>query len=395
MTESAATLIPSLTPLIYRGEGWSLRSISAGDKPAFQTLLAEVPFGGALNLREDRRGDPTRLRTFEAQGTQFKPTGYLIEDDTGAPIGCLSMVVRPGRFGTDTINICHLSDLRIIEQHRGAKVLPAALQAACEDIRAQHGVEVFFTGVFDQDERALGALTHRDDRRYQQPMAQIMHQLNLGLVPLRSRTVAAPTRRIERCSSATLDEVGDLLARSHAMSTLGRAESAAGFASRLHQATGGELERVIMVRESRGGALACCGLVLPTGDMRRLVLNPMKGEAASMLRRFNLKRWIGAYPRLPVGEDPIPLLQLCFVAQRDEEPGPLRDLFLAVLSETWEDDARWLSLSAPRHGPAARVLDQLPVFKVPLSLLAVTPAGTRWNNVDFRTQRCGIDPLFL
>ena len=395
VNEPVDTVIPSLTPLLFRGDGWHLRAASTGDRAAMQSLLKEVHVGGALNLSEDRCGVPARLRVFEAQGTEYDPMSYIVEDEQGVPIGCLSLVVRPGRLGTDTLNICHISDIRIVEGHRAAAIFPAALQACCEDVRERFGVEIFFTSVFDQDHRALGALTHRDDRRYQQPMAQVMHQSTLSLTPLSARTLPTPDRRIERCSSATIAEVGELLARSHAMSTFGRGLSAAGFASRLHHATEGNLERIVMVREARGGALACCGLVLPTGNMRRLVLNPMHGHASGAARRFNLRRLLKGYPKLPIGKGPTSLLQLCFVAQRDDEPGPLRDLFLGVLSQRWDDDAEWLSIAVPRQGSAARAIDELPTFNAAMSLLAVTKAGTRWNNVDFRTQRCGVEHVFL
>jgi len=98
------------------------------------------------------------------------------------------------------------------------------------------------------------------------------------------------------------------------------------------------------------------------------------------------------------------------LAQRDEDPGPLRDLVLAVLTGAWPEPTSepaggngaasrtkpsWLSVAIPRHGPASHVLDDVPCFTLPVSLMAVTRAGTRWNNVDFRTQRCGVEHLFL
>lgn len=346
-------------------------------------------------MTEDRGAAPEALRVFEAQGTPNDPETFLIESDLGEPIGCITFVVRKARFGSDTLNVGHICDLRIVPKYRAATVLPAALRTCCDDLWDRLGTEVFYTGCFDHDQQALGAFTHRDDRRYQQPMAQVMHQLTVALLPRAARLRDTPSRRIERGSSTTLQEVGEFLSRAHAMSTLGRADSPAGFAARLQHATGGNLERIVLVREARGGALACCGVVLPTGDMRRFTLGPLRDQPALAARRFNLKSLVGSHPRLPVGTGPTALLQLAFVAQRDEEPGPLRDLFMAVMAEPWEDEARWLSVAVPRHSTAARALDDLPAYSAPLSLIAVTRAGTRWNNVDFRAQRCGIEHVFL
>jgi hypothetical protein len=395
VSESFATVIPSATQLLFRGEGWGLRPASSGDRAAMHQLLNTVPFGGPLTVHEDRGGVPGRLRVFEAQGTPHDPYSFLIEDDLGMPIGCLSVVVRKARMGADTLTVGHISDLRLLPTHRGASILPAALRACCDEMRDQHGVEVFYTGCFDHDQQALGAFTHRDDRRYQQPMAQVMHQLTVALLPQGARLPGSPSRRIERGSSATLEEIGEFLHRTHAMSTLGRAESPAGFAARLQQMTGGNLEQIVLVREARGGALACCGAVLPTRELRRFSVGPLRDEPRRAARRFNLGSWLGGYPRLPLEAGPTSLLQVALLTQRDEEPGPLRDFLLAIMSEPWEDEARWLSVAVPRHSPTARALDDLPAYQAPLSLLAVTRAGTRWNNVDFRAQRCGIEHVFL
>ncbi|MGB0588215.1 MAG: GNAT family N-acetyltransferase [Myxococcota bacterium] len=396
MSESLATVIPSATQLLFRGEGWGLRPASSEDRAALNGLLSSVPFGGPLAIREDRGGVPARLRVFEAQGTAHDPLSFLIEDDVGAAIGCLSFVVRKARLGADTLTVGHISDLRLSPKHRGASLLPAVLRACCDHLRDTEGVEIFYTGCFDHDQQALGAFTHRDDRRFQQPMAQVMHQLTVGLLPRGARLPGAPSRRIEYGSNATLEEVGEFLHRSHAMSTLGRSESPAGFAARLQQMTGGNLEQIVLVREARGGALACCGAVLPTGGLRQFHFGPLRDAPKRAALKFNLSSWFGGYPRLPLETtSPTPLLQVAFLAQRDEEPGPLRDFLLAIMAEQWEEAARWISVAVPRHSPMARALDDLPGFQSPLSLLAVTRAGTRWNNVDFRAQRCGIEHVFL
>ena len=395
MPESIATVIPSATQVLFQGQGWRMRPASTGDRAAIHEMLRTIPFGGPVNLSEDRGGVPGRLRVFEAEITAEDPELFLLEDDAGSPIGCLSIVVRPARLGTDLLSLGHISDLRIAPQYRGAKVLPIALQVACDEVRERLGAEIFYTACLDEDRQAFGAFTHRDDRRYQQPMAQVMQQQTIGLLPLKIRQRFQPTGRIEQGSEATLEEVSEFLARSHATSTFGQALSAAGFAARIHKATKGQLERILLVRDTRGGGLACCGVVMSTGSMRRFVLGRMQGGTASAARRFNLKRWTGGYPRLPIERGAQGLLQLAFVAQREDEAGPLRDLISAALTHPWGGDEQWLSVATPRQGQSARALSGLPSFELPISLMAVTRAGTRWNNVDFRTPRCGVEHLFF
>lgn len=394
MTESPATVIGPPSDVVFQAEGWRLRVANTDDRPALNHLLETIPFGGPLAVTEDRGGTPDLLRAFEAQSTGFPPLQFLMEDPQGEAIGCFSIVTRRARFGADELIAGHLSDLRVRPTHRGATIMPTALRAACDLSRERTGAEVFFTGCLDYDTHAYGALTHRDERRYQQPMAQVMQQLTLALVPPNARMPDNPSRRIERGSRATLDEVGDFLSRAHAMSTLGHVLSPEAFAERLHHATSGDLERIILVRESRG-TLACCGAVISTGSMRRFALGHLTGSARAQARRFGLRSWTGGYSRLPAGRGPQPLVQLGFLAQRDEDPGPLRDLLLATLSETWATSPTWLTVAIPRHGAASQVLDDVTRFKVPVALMAVTRAGTRWNNVDFRTQRSGVEHLFL
>ena len=395
MSESVPTLVPSRTPLLFSSDSWRLRTLSPADYTTMHNVLASIPFGGGLNLSEERQGAPDTLRALEALGSGSEPITYLMEDPAGQAIGCVSFVVRKARLGTDILRVGHISDLRLKRPYRGAKVLPKALQICCDNVRDHLGAEMFYTGVFDHDHHAYAALTRRDDRRYQQPMAQVMSQITLGLMPLGGHRLERPMRRIELGSEATLEEVGELLARTHATSTLGRSEGAADFAARVRHLTRGDLGRIVLVREARGGALACCGVVLATQEMRRFSSSKLQGEAGRDARRFNLKSLLGRSPRLPFNRGPVSLLQLCCVAQREEEPGPLRDLFLGILHHDWGDDADWLTVSVARQSPVSRALEGLPSFNAPLSLLAVTRAGTRWNNVDFRTQRCSIEHIFL
>ena len=79
----------------------------------------------------------------------------------------------------------------------------------------------------------------------------------------------------------------------------------------------------------------------------------------------------------------------------EDDPGILRDLLIGILRDMEPTHQRGLLFAVPKTAAFERALDGLPTYRIPFSLLAITPAGTPWNNVDFRARRAGFELAFL
>ena len=83
-----------------------------------------------------------------------------------------------------------------------------------------------------------------------------------------------------------------------------------------------------------------------------------------------------------------------FIEVQRGDQGVVVDLVRGILAELEATPVEWLMLTVPRDTSTDMALDSFAAFRIPLLLLAMTPAGTPWNNVDFRTQRAGFELSF-
>jgi hypothetical protein len=149
-----------------------------------------------------------------------------------------------------------------------------------------------------------------------------------------------------------------------------------------------------MVRDGTG-TLTACLTVSDTGRYRRFVPLGTAGlaRAESLARRA--ASVVGLGPRPLAERATAEILWVSTIEARSDDPQSLRTLLEGTLAAHAESAWDWLGVALPRSPQTTALARALRANVVPLSVLALSLAGTRWNNVDFRAPRVRLDPAFL
>ncbi len=387
--------------VLFEGDGWSLEvsePLESGgpDLPdpvrvALGELHERIPFGPKrLQISERRDPDPLRLRVAEAGSEGGVAKVYLVRDAEGEARGSLVLVTRPARVGSDLLPVGHLTDVRFDPIVRRARVFPTVLHHALEDCRRETGAEVFYTAVLSDDDVATRAFLMRREARFEQPMAQVMSRLCLGLVPLGGPDLGAPRLHVQRASDVDLDELVAFLERNEGTRRLGHEATAASLARRFQQWPGFGISSFFVARRA-GARIVGCAAVLDPTSLRRFELS----RRSSLARRYNLSGLLHGHSRLPRRGAPLSVGMLTHLDVDGEDPATLRDLICGIHAELSDSSSLgWLGLAVPCDVPLENALEVARPFRVGLSLLALSRAGSAWNNFDFRTSRPGFEPAF-
>ncbi|MGM0576565.1 MAG: GNAT family N-acetyltransferase [Myxococcota bacterium] len=379
--------------VLAEGEGWRVRLATPADDAALRDLVRRVPFGAPTPFVEDRGDDFFALRRLRTRDPSVPPDVFLVEDDGGAPVGCLSVAARPGRHASDVLSVGHIGDVRMLPEHRGGRVFPGALRAALEHVRDRRGAEVFQTAVPCHDYGALDPFLQRRAARYEQPMAQVMTLMDLVLVPLQGRARAEPERMVQRASDLDLEPLAAFMSRHQTTRRFGEDVTPQRLRQLVARLPDFGVDRFFVVRES-GARIVGCAAALDLSSVRRFVPLEREGEARLDALRFRLRGLVRGHDPLPEPGVPADVVFLGGVEVSREDPGILEDLLLGMHAELGAAGHEWMAVSIPRGSGLEEALDPLPTWRIPFAVLAVTLAGTPWNNVDFRAARVGFEAAF-
>ncbi len=373
-------------------EGMRIREATEADNDALCGLVGSIPFGGATQLVEERGGDFFALRRAEAEG-HSEPIVLLVETAEGNPVGCLSCTVRPGRHGANDVPVGHLADIRLTADARGARVFPALTRLACELARDRYQTELFMTAVLEHDQRAIDAFIRRDARRFEQPMCQVMTLMDVVALPVGARSHGRPGRLVQRASAVDLQEMAALVARGQATRRFGRPSKAEAISARAAAWPGFGIDSFFVARDP-GAAIVGAAAVWEPTPLRTFsmqgVTRPMRWQRSL----FDLKAPLLGHRRLPPRGQPIRAAYVEFTEVARGDQGVVIDLVRGILADLEATPVQWLLVTVTRDTSTDMALASFAAFRIPLLLLAITPAGTPWNNVDFRTQRAGFELSF-
>lgn len=319
---------------------------------------------------------------------------FLIQATNGEAIGCLTVVVRPARFGTEAIRIGELCDVRLEPGSRGGTIFPRALKAALEYVGNWYDIEVFRTAVLGDDFRSLWPWLRRNERRYEQPMAQVMSRMDVVWLPLNVRWLPRPTHHLQRAKELDREELVAFLLKSEATRRMGLSLTPSQLSRRFATWPTFGVENFQLVRGSNGQIVGC-GAPWNPDSLRTFRLGrPSLGSKLARMR-FDWRAkftGLGALPKPQV--DLAPLL-VTHMEVADDDPAILRDLLIGILRDLEPTHQKGLLFAIPKTPSFDRALQGFPNYRIPVSLLAITPAGTPGNNVDFRARRTGFELAFL
>lgn len=386
---------PTTDELLHEGDRWTLRRVD-GDtaRDALRDLLRRLPLGsGRLCVTEDRGEDPLLLRAVQAD-PQSAPQVYVAFNAEERPVGSLVVVHEQRRLGPDLVPVGQVCDVRFDPELRGARAFPAALRAALEHAEGALGTEVFHTVILGDDAHTRSAFLHRREGRFEQPMAQMMSRLDLALLPLAQRTRGPGQVLVQRASALDLDALIAFLRRTESTRRLGLDVGRASLARRFQGWPGFGVESFFVAR-TKGARIVGCAALLDLTQLRRFerVLPPGAGRLRGL--GLALRSHLAGSRALPRPGRAPQLGMLSHVEIDGDDPGIFLDLVRGAHCElAATTDLDLIGVAVPQDSPLVRALTSLPGPRVPLSLLALTRAGTPWNNVDFRTARPGFEPAF-
>ncbi len=386
---------PRASVVVYEGDGWTVRLAGPEHADAIATLLRTISFGAPLPMVEERGPDPFALRRLGMGLSGLEPWLFLVEREDGSPGGCISVTVVGGRFRAAVRPIGWVSDVRLIPDLRGARVFPAMFRVALEHVRREvPGLDVFGGSLVDHDHLALTPFMHRDKRRFEQPMAQVMALADLYLISLRGRGRARPGRMVQRARSEDLDELAHFLATHQATRRFGEHVTRRWLNHRLSAWPGLRVEDFWVVR-GQGARILGCAQVWDPSAVRRFVRHPAGSGMKGRELWFNMTAPLARRGGLPPAGEPVAMAFVSALEVAGDNIAIARDLLLGLHQQLRGGGLDWLAYAVTRDSGFERAAEPFGQWRLPLSLMAITPAGTPLNNHDFRTQRPGFDPVLL
>lgn len=390
---SSPTTRRSIRPaeVLHEGEGWLIRRSRPGDTVAVAELLREVPFGGPLPIAEDRGVDAFALRNIRTMDPATAPEIYVVEA-RGSVAGSACVVVRPGAATGAVVPLAHLTDVRLRPELRGGKVLPTLLRLALEDVRVRLGAELAVMQLLDRDHAALAPFIRRTRERFEQPMAQVAGLADVLLIPVGHHHEVP--RHFSAAAHHDLPELGTFIAARQSSRRFAELVSMESLAQELTRLPGQRVDQTFMMRDPTG-ALSACLTVVDTGRFRRFIpLAPTGMARAEALVRRSASA-LGLAPPMPADDEAAEVLWVSSIEARGDEPARLQALLEGVLATHEESAWDWLGVALPRGPQTTALARALRATVVPLSVLVLSLAGTRWNNVDLRAPRVRINAAFL
>ncbi|MEZ4266134.1 MAG: hypothetical protein R3F39_07130 [Myxococcota bacterium] len=377
--------------VLHEGQGWAIRRSRPTDALAVSELLREVPFGGEFPVVEERQEDAFALRNIRTMDAGSAPDIYIVESQ-GFVAGSACVVVRPGAATGGIVPLAHLTDVRLRPELRAGKVLPTLLRIALEDVRVRLGAELAVMHLLDRDHVALAPFIRRSRERYEQPMAQVAGLTDLLLIPL-GRHTDIP-RHFSAAAHHDLPELGTFISARQASRRFAEPVSIETLAHELTRLPDQRVDHTFMMRDATG-ALSACLTVVDTGRFRRFVpLQPTGWARAESLVQRSASA-LGLAPAAPGEGETAEVLWVSTIEARGDEPARLQALLEGVLAAHAESSWDWLGVALPR-GPQTTALAQaLRATTFPISVLVLSLAGTRWNNVDLRAPRVRVNAAFL
>jgi hypothetical protein len=392
--EAQPTTRPMEVPVIYEDDDFRLRLAVEEDQASLGQLLASVPFGACTPIYEGRGEDFFALRKLQTSQFGEPPMTFVVENRDGRVTGSISVAVRPARISSQSLNIGEIGDVRFDPSVRGGAVFPIALKRALEHVSNWYGAEVFRTSVLGGDLQALSPWLRRDEARYEQPMGQVMSQMEVVWLPLNVRRIPQPTNHVQRASEIDRDELVAFLLKSESTRRMGADLSAGQLSRRFATWTTFSIENFQLVR-GVGGQIIGCGAPWDPGALRTFRLGRPRFGAKLARTRFDLRARINGHGALPGPDTDLAPLVVTHMEVVDDDPATLRDLLIGILRDLDATHQQGLVFAIPKTTAFDRALSGFPTYRLPLSLLAITPAGTPWNNVDFRARRVGFELVFL
>lgn len=368
------------------------RPTDLSDNAALCHLLRSVRLRAALELTQER--DPDFFAMPRMHQGPFE--SFLGESAKGEPIGCATVIRRPGWFQGGRITTGYLGDLRVLPEFRGGHILSRVYGAAIDWVRKTYDAEVFTTVIFDSNRQAQAALVHPGaknaasaEKRKAMPRYREMTRFHMTSVQLTTPR-PAPERPIHPARPEDRDELFQFLMRHSQKRLLGDCLDEERLEQRLQTWPGLRLEDFLLARNS-GERIVGCLAPWDTFDLKRTRVLGYHGRMAFIRRAYNLMAALRGFVPLPPAGECFRFPFLTHLEIEEDDPAILRDLLLAAYQKYLGTGAHFLSAMIPRGSKLEAAFGGFMVDRTAMTLYAVHARDTRFDGEDFRTRYPGFE----
>lgn len=360
-----------------------VRSATDDDRDAINRLFREVHLASDLDVTLERDPDPFALLRLH-HGTALP---LVLEDESGATIGCASVVLRDGWLHGERVPTGYLCDLRLRPGSRVGSDLGRAYGLVLDQLRREHGTELLTTVIFDGNEIARSALLGKGAKRRKQPRYREMTRFDMAAIQL-VRPHRGPSKRVRRAEAGDLDRLVAFLDRRNRSRLLGHDFSGDLLQQRLADWPGFELGSFWLAEDGSGDLVGCVAAWDSTPVKRTRVLG-YGGSFVWLKRAMDLGSKLLRFPSLP---EPGDCFRFAWLTHLEvDDPEVFRDLVRAVIKDTREQRLHFLAAFVPRGSPLRQGLRGMVVQDTPMTLYAVHGFESHHGERDFHTDRPGFE----
>lgn len=371
---------------IFMNRSVQVRTALPEDNEALCEVVRRVHLRSKLHVTQER--DPDFFALPRMHDGDYAV--YLAENPDGFVGGCGSVVVRPGWVDGEVRTVGYLSDLRAIVGFKGARALPQAYHQALLRAQSQHGAELFYTVIFDDNELAKRALLGFNKRKRKgQPIYREMTPFNMTSVQY-----ALPTRKprglVRRAQASDIDALSHFLAEKSKRRVMGEVLSPERFERRLQLWPDFGIEHFFLALDREQNII---GTVAPwnTHSFKRTRVLGYYDEMKTVKRLFNLGAAVLRYPPLPEPGQCLDFAFLSHLEVQGDDPWVLKDLLRASYRALQDQRLHFLSAMIPRGSALEHAFSGFVVNRTPMTVYSVTLPETEYAERDFSTAQPGFE----
>lgn len=364
----------------------TVRRAQPQDNEALCEVVRRVHLRSKLDVTQER--DPDFFALPRMHQGHFDV--YVAENPDGFVGGCGSVVVRPGWVDGEVRPVGYLSDLRAIPGFRGARALPGAYHAALLKAQAEHGAELFYTVIFDDNALAKRALLGFKSRKRQgQPVYRPMTPFNMTSVQF-ALPVRKPRGRVRRATPRDLDALLAFLTKKSRARVMGDVLSPERFSERLSTWPDFSIDSFFVALDPHDNII---GTAAPwnTHSFKRTRVLGYYDEMKRVQRVFNLGAAVLRYPPLPPPGQCLDFAFLSHLEIEGDDPWVLRDLVRGAYRDLRTQRLHFISAMIPRGSPLEHAFSGLVVNRTPMTVYSVALADGPHTDRDFSTMHPGFE----
>lgn len=385
--EAIVADIPHIPGLEVRGEGWRLALADpdhADTNRDLCHLFTSVRLESALSLTQERDPDFFVLPRLH-QGPFATVLGL---DDNDRLVGCGTLCVRDGWLSGQVIRTGYLCDLRVAPDFRGGRHLARAYKHFMDYMESRFGAELFTTVIFDSNKAAIAALTHRSDKRLDQPIYRPMTPFEMVSVQF-TRKKGGASPRVRQATPDDLEPLTAYLAERARTRVLGEVLTAQRLAERLSLWPGLSLSDFLIARD--GSRIVGCLAPWDTSIFKRTRVLGYRGSMLWQKRLFNLGAGLMRFPKLPPPGEHFRFVFLTHLEVDNDDAAIFRELLLAAYARLRDRGLHFMSAFVPRGSPLTPAFKGFMTTRTAMTLYSVHRPDSRFADVDLTTLRPGFE----